>query len=296
VNWLDEKPVTRCPECAQGFNILRRKHHCRLCGSILCHDCSDFIPLPEAFEIIHSERKIREDSACASITFRTCVHCARILRQEILKSPFSSAKGGENSESKLLALYDSIREKMSEIDKLLPQLVSVVESIRSGESLYSRDEANALRSKLLRANEQIDLLSKQVGALQSESGAMIMLQQRIRQSCIAYIREFIRSVPVVPDQADDTSSTSSSLGGASATSLVMTGDGWSISAPDYQHHDESEEGADRQPFESENPIQQQIRNVKFYINQAKSAGKTDEVEMLEASLRDLLSWQQSQNS
>lgn len=311
VNWLEEKPVTRCPECASGFSLIKRKHHCRLvsvtgiikiilqvdyrnysifcnfqCGSILCHDCSDFIPLPEAFEILHSEKKIRDDTASASITFRSCVHCARILRQES-QSPFHRKSGSESSEKRLLELYDTIRGKMTEIDNLQPQLVTVVESIRSGETLYSREEANSLRSKLLRANEQIDLLSKQLSALKSESSSMQVLQQRIRQSCVVFIRDFIRTVPVVPDTADDSSSTSSSLGGAS--SILLTGEGWSISAPDH-HDDRHSSGGPSADFE-DNPIKQQIKNVKFYIQQAQAAGRMDEVEMLAISLRDLLLYQ-----
>jgi len=284
--------VTRCPECAQGFNLIRRKHHCRLCGSILCHDCSNFIPLPEAFEIIHSEKQIREDTACASITFRTCVHCARILRQEIQSPLTRKTKSGDSSEANLQSLYDNIRMKMTECDNLLPQLVSVVESIRSGESLYSREEGNQLRSKLLRVNEQIDLMSKQISGLKSETNSMSMLQLRIRNSCVAYIRDFIKKVPTVPDEAEDSSSTSSSLGGAS--SLVMTGDGWSISAPDHHNQDDSSSGRPSLEMD-ENPIQQQIRNVKFYIDQARAARKMDEVEMLETSLKELLLWQQQDN-
>ncbi|XP_021949113.1 rabenosyn-5 [Folsomia candida] len=294
VNWLEEKPVTRCPECTQAFSLLRRKHHCRLCGSILCDDCSGFIPLAESFEILHSERKIRESSACASITFRTCVHCARILRQES-QSPFSkyNKKGADSTEKTLLEVYGTIREKMAEIDNLLPQLVTVVESIRSGETLYSREEGNSLRSKLLRATEQIDLLSKQISTLKCESSSMLMLQQRIRQNCVAYIRDFIRSVPVVPDAADDSSSTSSSIGGAS--SIILTGDGWSISAP--EHHDDGSHGVGAHSIDiDDNPVQQQIKNVKFYIEQAKAAGKMDEVEMLVSSLRDLLLWQNDQEN
>jgi rabenosyn-5 len=30
VQWMEEKHVPRCPDCAQSFNILLRKHHCRL--------------------------------------------------------------------------------------------------------------------------------------------------------------------------------------------------------------------------------------------------------------------------
>ena len=35
--------VKLCPSCARAFNIARRKHHCRLCGSVMCQDCSEFV-------------------------------------------------------------------------------------------------------------------------------------------------------------------------------------------------------------------------------------------------------------
>ena len=43
VPWIDEDLVKLCPSCARGFNIARRKHHCRLCGSVMCQDCSQFV-------------------------------------------------------------------------------------------------------------------------------------------------------------------------------------------------------------------------------------------------------------
>jgi len=43
VPWIDEDLVKLCPTCAKGFNIARRKHHCRLCGSVMCQDCSQFV-------------------------------------------------------------------------------------------------------------------------------------------------------------------------------------------------------------------------------------------------------------
>lgn len=44
VTWLDGTTVNRCPSCAASFNITRRQHHCRLCGSIMCNSCSYFLP------------------------------------------------------------------------------------------------------------------------------------------------------------------------------------------------------------------------------------------------------------
>ena len=40
VPWINEKDVALCPSCAKSFGMTRRKHHCRLCGAVMCEDCS----------------------------------------------------------------------------------------------------------------------------------------------------------------------------------------------------------------------------------------------------------------
>ena len=45
VHWVDDEDVKLCPQCAKSFNLLRRKHHCRVCGTIQCHPCSQFLLL-----------------------------------------------------------------------------------------------------------------------------------------------------------------------------------------------------------------------------------------------------------
>ncbi len=39
-NWQADEAVTVCNGCQQKFNLLHRKHHCRICGNIFCHACS----------------------------------------------------------------------------------------------------------------------------------------------------------------------------------------------------------------------------------------------------------------
>ncbi|CAG0919405.1 unnamed protein product [Notodromas monacha] len=39
--WADDAEVTKCFGCEKDFSISRRKHHCRACGMIFCHGCSD---------------------------------------------------------------------------------------------------------------------------------------------------------------------------------------------------------------------------------------------------------------
>jgi RUN and FYVE domain-containing protein 1 len=45
--WEEDDQVSICKQCKSEFNVARRKHHCRRCGRIFCHDCSDNkMPLP----------------------------------------------------------------------------------------------------------------------------------------------------------------------------------------------------------------------------------------------------------
>ncbi|CAH1265435.1 RBSN [Branchiostoma lanceolatum] len=43
VPWAPDDAVPFCPTCGEKFNLSRRRHHCRLCGSIMCNRCSEFL-------------------------------------------------------------------------------------------------------------------------------------------------------------------------------------------------------------------------------------------------------------
>jgi hypothetical protein len=58
VPWIDGRDVKLCPTCAKHFHVARRKHHCRLCGAIMCHDCTQFLPLTLASMFFHSYVKV----------------------------------------------------------------------------------------------------------------------------------------------------------------------------------------------------------------------------------------------
>lgn len=48
VSWVNDSDVPFCPDCGNKFNIRNRRHHCRLCGSIMCRRCMEFVLLPLA--------------------------------------------------------------------------------------------------------------------------------------------------------------------------------------------------------------------------------------------------------
>ncbi|KAK3857662.1 hypothetical protein Pcinc_036102 [Petrolisthes cinctipes] len=58
-HWAPDREATHCLLCEKEFSISRRRHHCRHCGNIFCHGCSDnTMPLPS------SARPVRVCDTC----------------------------------------------------------------------------------------------------------------------------------------------------------------------------------------------------------------------------------------
>ena len=34
--WMPDRAVTKCSICSAAFNVLNRRHHCRMCGAVVC--------------------------------------------------------------------------------------------------------------------------------------------------------------------------------------------------------------------------------------------------------------------
>ncbi|TDH68887.1 hypothetical protein CCR75_000464 [Bremia lactucae] len=40
LRWIDDEETSNCMHCNTSFTIITRKHHCRRCGNVVCHNCS----------------------------------------------------------------------------------------------------------------------------------------------------------------------------------------------------------------------------------------------------------------
>ena len=43
VRWIPDREVPACMTCVKSFGLMTRRHHCRLCGGIICDKCSQFL-------------------------------------------------------------------------------------------------------------------------------------------------------------------------------------------------------------------------------------------------------------
>ncbi|RNA41431.1 rabenosyn-5-like [Brachionus plicatilis] len=70
VEWVSDKDVQLCPNCAKTFGLITRKHHCRLCGAIMCNKCSKFISFKHAKLLTDPDIFIKAQNKPEEIEFK----------------------------------------------------------------------------------------------------------------------------------------------------------------------------------------------------------------------------------
>lgn len=61
-HWVKDTARPRCNICTQSFTTMRRRHHCRTCGEVVCYGCSQ-------------KREIRKMNTEMDCCVRVCMHC-----------------------------------------------------------------------------------------------------------------------------------------------------------------------------------------------------------------------------
>lgn len=196
VPWVQDEDVKLCPNCAKIFNILHRKHHCRLCGAIMCNQCSKFISLnqakqltdPDLFEeylsnqTVDHEIKLRRSDSITSLNsyfFKSNIkksegdqHLSKKNNLQInqiyirlcfncshlVEKKFSSFKD-KLSKPLLINHYDELFSYVSEAKRLIPIFKKMSQSLNTGESIYQLNNAEEMRGKLIRIFHQAEFIS-----------------------------------------------------------------------------------------------------------------------------------------
>ncbi|XP_063706916.1 rabenosyn-5 [Culicoides brevitarsis] len=312
VMWLDGKDVALCPECTKKFNFARRQHHCRLCGSVMCDNCSHFFEVDDAKILIGThddddrvqKKPLRDEKDLDKEpeTLRICGHCLRLLlnRKEIIETRIASHP--------IKQFYEKVQEIKKQIEPEIPVYNMIINSLYEGDSIYTIQDASALRGKILREAERIDDISKRILAIPSPAGSREeSLKKAIRLAMIRYIKEQLMNIPEIPLEEEikklqlkrtqdlqqriererrlaleayeryelhsTNNDTVRSSPASKKGSALKTVDNWS----GYQDTSVS----------SSDPLVQQINIVKAYIKQAREAMKFEEVGALEINLREL---------
>ncbi|KAM4650965.1 rabenosyn-5 isoform 2-T2 [Discoglossus pictus] len=341
VPWVNDQDVPFCPDCGNKFSIRNRRHHCRLCGSIMCKRCTELITLPLANKLTSASKhslsahgspnlspsssvqtsrrgSISSLSSVSSVLedkdddrIRCCQHC----KDTLLKREMQMDEKEHTPE--IVRFYQKLRACMEKVEQKAPEYVRMAQSINAGETTYNLDYANNLRIEVQKHYELIDALSKKILTLGMNEDPkpppkVQQLQKRVRYSATLFVQEKLLGLMSLPtkekyeelkekrrleneqkmqkeqqasleaqrkvlERKKDVNLRSSIApnGEVPPSGRIRKVEGWLPMT-----------GAPRNK-EASDPLLQQIDNITSYIQQARAAGRVDEVQMLEENLRQL---------
>lgn len=87
--WQSDNDVTSCILCGNEFTFWYRKHHCRMCGRVVCGNCSPTYEryLPTSYVVTPANQQFLENP---HNPHRTCTECAdelRMIRRALISPP-----------------------------------------------------------------------------------------------------------------------------------------------------------------------------------------------------------------
>ncbi|XP_045783745.1 rabenosyn-5 isoform X1 [Maniola jurtina] len=283
VPWLDGTSVKLCPNCAKAFTLTRRKHHCRLCGSIQCHDCSVFLDLNVARTIVDpsAPQTSQEHEVNEKNGLRLCEHCYKLieLRKQVQEN--------RNAKTALMTAYEQMRSLMDQAKPAVAMYEKMCQSLFDGETTYNLSDVNAMRGRIGKLAEGIDLLSKQITSFPAEPNTrQAKVQEHIRQAAAIYIKEQLLSLRKLPTEAQIEEVRRERYERAQKQIQLererveterewrseVESSGSRVSGPDH---------------DDDNPLLEQMNIIRAYIKEARKELRFEEVAILEANLKEL---------
>ncbi|XP_002758732.4 rabenosyn-5 isoform X1 [Callithrix jacchus] len=226
VPWVNDQDVPFCPDCGNKFSIRNRRHHCRLCGSIMCKKCMELISLPLANKLtsaskeslsthtspsqspnsVHGSRRgsISSMSSVSSVLdekdddrIRCCTHC----KDTLLKREQQIDEKEHTPD--IVKLYEKLRLCMEKVDQKAPEYIKMAASLNAGETTYSLEHASDLRVEVQKVYELIDALSKKILTLGLNQDppphpSNLRLQRMIRYSATLFVQEKLLGLMSLP--------------------------------------------------------------------------------------------------
>uniref|UniRef100_A0A8C5RJ67 Rabenosyn, RAB effector n=1 Tax=Laticauda laticaudata TaxID=8630 RepID=A0A8C5RJ67_LATLA len=226
VPWVNDQDVPFCPDCGNKFSIRNRRHHCRLCGSIMCKKCMELVSLPFASKLTTASKEVLAShispscspnsiqgsrrgsiSSISSVSsvldekdddrIRCCRHCKETLlkrEQQIDEKEYIPD---------IVKLYEKLRFYMEKVDQKAPEYIKMAESLNAGETTYNLERASNLRIEVQRMYELIDALSKKILTLGLNEDPQphprtLQLQRMIRYSATLFVQEKLLGLMSLP--------------------------------------------------------------------------------------------------
>ena len=201
-NWVPDEEGLGCVICHAEFSLVRRRHHCRKCGALVCGSCSDhFLPLNN------------EPAA------RVCDNCEIQLKEAQYVSERLDVNGqiGESLKSSLreknseMELYTHFSEKFGDFQKICTQFrhfSKLYDELKMDSAELEREirstaqrclKAESILKETAEIPKEIEKLSLEIGRQQK---LMTQLQERMTRHRTLQMSPRSSPVPASPEMSE----------------------------------------------------------------------------------------------
>lgn len=284
--WKNDRGVLDCSVCLKPFGLTLWKHHCRLCGNIVCNrddtGCSSEISLRHlvnAAEDLPYQQKI-SDLAEIDYSIRLCYKCIKNLYGER-----KFKKDSQKAKPQLLSLCDGLKTTSKIITDTISRLegfMTRMDGSKVADQIPNeRDvkESKKLRTKLLKSVAIYNNLAREASRITPSNITEAKIKTSVQVASSTFINEKIltlKKVPGIMDVSPKSSSTASppmnDPDRVQSTDLLFN----NLTIAEVKKYREELMVLKEQKF-----------LVESMIQEAKKQRKIDEVAILSANLNEL---------
>ncbi len=182
VEWAPNDSSNRCLECEKVFTLMNRKHHCRLCGKLICHSCS------KSVEILQNQG------------VRSCTSCLYLL--SLRKRDSRDAEPAP-----IVELYETFQRHKKGVSSQLVKFNALLMDLGARSNISHQDQdyqvSLKLRKELLDSFAAIDHIAKSIKALATKSISTQKLFNSIYISIVSWLQNnmfTLQLMPVIKDK------------------------------------------------------------------------------------------------
>ncbi|KAI9328620.1 FYVE zinc finger-domain-containing protein [Obelidium mucronatum] len=231
VAWQEDTEVASCPICSSNFsnlfNPLNRRHHCRLCGRVVCgmETCLSSIPLipretaPQTSSI--GSPTTLEDTGEKSIKpaeVKVCLDCKKLVFRR------KNSVLDQLNKPEVVSLYHDFLQLKLQVEELLPKFNNLIMQLSSQNTIRMEDKEYIIASKhrknLMDYFAEMEKLGKRIKAISPASSQHQKVQDSIQIAIIQFLQSHMFTLSLMPKVTSSMSTT----GGTDKIQIVSFAD------------------------------------------------------------------------
>ncbi|KAF2402097.1 hypothetical protein EJ06DRAFT_374208 [Trichodelitschia bisporula] len=184
ITWEDDASVPKCRFCQQEFAYSFRRHHCRLCGRVVCGD-----PRTECSQLVGL------NIPGGTVDVRMCKDCRHTL---FSKADFAKALEHKPPDQRS---YDNLAQFERGIRLLLPRFQRLLSSLQDAEKPPSQADiadAQKVRKRLTDAFVQYEGAARRIRDLPTSSPTQARLQKAVYQQATSFLHLHMLPLKALP--------------------------------------------------------------------------------------------------